>query len=309
MPFATADDGTMLYYADEGAGEAILFLHEYGGDPRSWDPQIDAFAKTNRCITTASRGYAPSGIPDDPDAYSHEIVAEDARAVLDHLGADKAHVVGLSMGAYTGLMLALRHPERVITLTAASGGSGSHPEVNPAYRAESQRLADAIAAADQFPADDFAGGPTRLQLKRKNLAEWERFRDELADHDVTGAAHVMRQIVGARLSLYAFKDQLAALSTPVLFMVGDEDGPGTGHQPVAQTHHAGGRVGGRAEIRAFVEFGRAGRLQPAHQKISPIGGGRKLALAGHVDGGVQRRRPGPRETINAATAFSCLRPA
>lgn len=225
MPFATADDGTMLYYADEGAGEAILFLHEYGGDPRSWDPQIDAFAKTNRCITTASRGYAPSGIPDDPDAYSHEIVAEDARAVLDHLGVDKAHVVGLSMGAYTGLMLALRHPERVITLTAASGGSGSHPEVNPAYRAESQRLADAIAAAGQFPADDFAGGPTRLQLKRKNLAEWERFRDELADHDVTGAAHVMRQIVGARPSLYAFKDQLAALSTPVLFMVGDEDEP------------------------------------------------------------------------------------
>lgn len=225
MPFATADDGTMLYYADEGAGEAILFLHEYGGDPRSWDPQIDAFAKTNRCITTASRGYAPSGIPDDPDAYSHEIVAEDARAVLDHLGIDKAHVVGLSMGAYTGLMLTLRHPGRVITLTAASGGSGSHPEVNPAYRAESQRLADAIQAASRFPADDFAGGPTRLQLKRKNLAEWERFRDELADHDVTGAAHVLRRIVGARPSLYTFKDQLAALSTPVLFMVGDEDEP------------------------------------------------------------------------------------
>ncbi len=225
MPFATTDDGTTLYYADEGVGEAILFLHEYGGDPRSWEPQVEAFSRTNRCIVTASRGYTPSGIPDDPAAYAYDIVAEDARAVLDHLNIDKAHVVGLSMGAYTGLMLALRHPGRVLTLTAASGGSGSHPEDNPGYRAESQRLADAIAGADGFPADDFAGGPTRLQLKRKDIGAWEKFRDELAEHDVTGAAHVLRQIVGGRPSLYTFRDQLAASSTPVLFMVGDEDEP------------------------------------------------------------------------------------
>tara|TARA_R110001592_G_scaffold81299_4_gene241380 strand:+ start:3993 stop:4883 length:891 start_codon:yes stop_codon:yes gene_type:complete len=225
MPFATADDGTMLYYADEGVGETILFLHEYGGDPRSWEPQVEAFSRTNRCIVTASRGYTPSGIPGDPAAYAHDIVAEDARAVLDHLDIDRAHVVGLSMGAYTGLMLALRHPDKVLTLTAASGGSGSHPEDNPGYRAESQRLADAIAAADAFPADDFANGPTRLQLKRKDIGAWEKFRDELAEHDVMGAAHVLRRIVGGRPSLYTFQDQLAASSTPVLFMVGDEDEP------------------------------------------------------------------------------------
>lgn len=225
MPFATADDGTMLYYADEGVGEAILFLHEYGGDPRSWDPQIDAFSKTHRCVATASRGYTPSGIPDDASAYSHQIVAEDARAVLDHLEIEKAHVVGLSMGAYTGLMLALRHPDRVITLTAASGGSGSHPADNPPYRQESQDRADAMLKDGAFPADAFANGPTRLQLKRKNPVEWKRFRDELAEHDVVGAAHVLREIVGGRPSLYTFEDQLAAATTPVLFMVGDEDEP------------------------------------------------------------------------------------
>ena len=225
MPFAPADDGTTLYYADEGVGEPILFLHEYGGDPRSWAPQVEAFSHASRCIVPACRGYAPSGIPDDPAAYAYDIVAEDARAVLDHLNIDKAHVVGLSMGAYTGLMLALRHPGRVITLTAASGGSGSHPEDNPGYRAESQRLAAAMETAGTFPADDFANGPTRLQLKRKDPAAWEKFRDELAEHDVTGAAHVLRRIVGGRPSLYTFRDQLAASSTPVLFMVGDEDEP------------------------------------------------------------------------------------
>ncbi|PIW26319.1 MAG: alpha/beta hydrolase [Rhodospirillales bacterium CG15_BIG_FIL_POST_REV_8_21_14_020_66_15] len=225
MPITTADDGTTLYYEDTGSGEPILFLHEYGGDPRSWQPQVEAFSRTNRCVVTACRGYAPSGVPDDPDAYAYDIVAEDARAVLDHLLIGTAHVVGLSMGAYTGLMLALRHHDRVLTLTAASGGSGSHPEDNPGYRTEAQRLADAMEAAGTFPADDFANGPTRLQLKRKDPAAWDKFRRELAEHDVKGAAHVLRRIVGGRPSLYTFRDQLASSSTPVLFMVGDEDEP------------------------------------------------------------------------------------
>ena len=116
MPQATADDGTPIHYQDKGPtkgpGETILFLHEYGGDPRSWEPQVAAFARTHRCLVPATRGYLPSGIPDDADAYSYEIVAEDARAVLDDAGVERAHVVGLSMGAYTGLMLALRHPGR-----------------------------------------------------------------------------------------------------------------------------------------------------------------------------------------------------
>lgn len=227
MAQATADDGTLIHYQDKGPtkgpGETILFLHEYGGDPRSWEPQVAAFARTHRCLVPATRGYLPSGIPGDADAYSYEIVAEDARAVLDDAGVETAHVVGLSMGAYTGLMLALRHPGRVATLTAASGGSGSHPEINPAFRDEAAGLADAMLAAGTFPADDFANGPTRLQLKRKDLPAWEKFRDELAEHDVTGAAHVLRNIVGGRPSLYTFANQLAALTTPILFLVGDED--------------------------------------------------------------------------------------
>ena len=225
MPYATADDGTRIHYKARGDGEAILFIHEYGGDERSWAPQVKALRKAYRCIVMAARGYKPSDIPDDAAAYGFEIACEDARAVLDAAKVKKAHVVGLSMGAYTGLMLALRHPDRMLSLVAASGGSGSHPRRNPAYRREAATLADAMLTAGRFPAADFAKGPTRLQLKRKDKAAWQTFRDELADHDVPGAAHVLRNIVGARPSLYTFEKDLAACITPVLLMVGDEDEP------------------------------------------------------------------------------------
>lgn len=227
MPHAKADDGTRIHYQDKGnaKGEAILFLHEYAGDPRSWAPQVKALKKHYRCLVPAARGYRPSGIPTADAAYGHDIAAEDARAVLDAAKVKKAHVVGLSMGAYTGLMLALKHSRRVLSLVAASGGSGSHPRRNPKFRLEAAALADAMLAAGRIPAGDYARGPTRLQLRRKDKAAWRRFRDDLADHDVTGAAHVLRNIVGGRPSLYTFEKKLAACRTPVLLMIGDEDDP------------------------------------------------------------------------------------
>jgi len=227
MPHAKADDGTRIHYRDTGKskGEVILFLHEYAGDPRSWAPQVKELKKRYRCLVPAARGYMPSDIPEKDTAYGYDIAAEDARAVLDAAKAKKAHVVGLSMGAYTGLMLALRHPGRVKSLVAASGGSGSHPRHNPGFRLEAAALANAMLAAGGIPAGDYAKGPTRLQLKRKDKAAWRRFRDELAEHDVRGAAHVLRSIVGSRPSLYTFEKELAACTTPVLLMIGDEDDP------------------------------------------------------------------------------------
>lgn len=231
MPQTKADDGTTLDYQDTGTpanvdgSEVILFLHEYAGSPVSWTDQVAAFKKTCRCLIPASRGYPPSDIPDRAEAYGYDIVAEDARAILDAAGVKRAHVVGLSMGAYTGLILAARHPARLASLVAASAGSGSHPPENPGYQEEGARLADEILAAGRFPADDFANGPTRLQLKRKDLPAWNKFRDELANHDIKGAAHVLRNIVSGRPSLYTFEDDFRACSTPILLMCGDEDDP------------------------------------------------------------------------------------
>ena len=115
-----------LYFEDSGgAGSPVLFLHEYAGDHRSWAGQTKALSGSHRCLTASARGYPPSDCPDRPDAYTQDTINGDALAVLDAAGVDKAHIVGLSMGAFTALQLAQFFPERVLSVTAAAGGSGS----------------------------------------------------------------------------------------------------------------------------------------------------------------------------------------
>lgn len=229
MAHVTAKDGTRLYVEEAGpknaTGHPILFLHEYSGDHRSWAPQVKHFSRTHRCIVAAARGYPPSDVPEVAKSYGPGIAADDALAVLDGLGIAKAHVVGLSMGSYTGLLLAMSHPERMTSLLAASGGSGSHPRDNPARLADARKLAAEMRAAGVFPAETYASGPTRMTLKRKNPAGWREFRDHLAEHPVAGAAHVLVEYVAGRPSLYTYEESLKRVTVPTLLMIGDEDDP------------------------------------------------------------------------------------
>src|ERR1017187_8749377 len=125
MPYALTSDKVRLHYEEVGQGTPILFVHEFAGDHRSWEPQLREFGKRYRCIAYAARGYTPSDVPADKDAYSYQHVMRDCVAVLDHLGIDQAHIVGLSMGGYTTLQVALNHPTRVRSMTLAGTGSGS----------------------------------------------------------------------------------------------------------------------------------------------------------------------------------------
>ena len=69
MPMVTTDDGVKLYFEDTGgAGDPILFLHEFGGHHLSWEPQMRYFSRYYRCISYAARGWPPSDVPDSEDA-------------------------------------------------------------------------------------------------------------------------------------------------------------------------------------------------------------------------------------------------
>src|SRR4029077_10298778 len=100
MPHATTPDGVKLYYEEAGSGAPILFVHEFAGDWRSWEPQLRYFSRRYRCIAYSARGYLPSDVPEGLEYYSQERWREDVRAMIDALGLDRAHVVGLSMGAF-----------------------------------------------------------------------------------------------------------------------------------------------------------------------------------------------------------------
>src|SRR3954451_4904246 len=100
MPHATADDGVRLYYEEAGSGTPLIFVHEFAGDHRSWEPQIRHFSRRYRCVVYDARGYPPSDVPTDESQYGQVRAVEDLLAVLDAVGADRAHVVGNSMGGF-----------------------------------------------------------------------------------------------------------------------------------------------------------------------------------------------------------------
>ena len=224
MTYVTARDGTRLHVEEDGTGTPILFIHEFAGDHRSWEPQVSHFRARNRCIVYAARGYPPSDVPKELDAYSQQHAVEDALAVLDGVGIERAHVVGLSMGGFCALHLGLQSPERTISLVVAGCGYGAAPDSQDRFRRESTAIAEAFrtdGAAQVAPR--YAVGPTRVQLQNHNPDAWERFVAQLAEHDSTGAALTMLGVQTRRPSLYAMRDELAALHVPTLILVGDED--------------------------------------------------------------------------------------
>ena len=157
MPTITAGDGVALHAESTGTGAPLLFIHEFAGDHRSWEPQVRFFSGGYRCITYAARGYPPSDVPEDRTAYSQERAVADAVAVLDGLGVSRAHVAGLSMGGFTALHLALRHPGRVVSAVVAGAGYGAQPERQEAFRAECEVIASAFETEGAVP----CGSPLR----------------------------------------------------------------------------------------------------------------------------------------------------
>ena len=213
-----------LHWEESGAGTPILFVHEFAGDHRSWAPQVRHFARAHRCITYAARGYVPSDVPPDVASYSQARAMEDAITVLDAARVEAAHVVGLSMGGFATLHVVLAHPERVTSAVIAGVGYGSQPERQEQFRKESNAIADAFASTGSAAvAEGYAVGPARVQLQNKNPDAWRAFRQALAEHDATGSANTMRGVQAARPSLYAMREQLRAVRTPVLILAGDED--------------------------------------------------------------------------------------
>ncbi len=224
MAYATAGDGIRLYYEEAGSGTPILFVHEFGGNHWSWEPQISAFSRRHRCVTFAARGFAPSDIPENVDAYSQEQAADDIIHVMDGADIDRAHIVGLSMGGFACLHAAIRHPERVLSVVAAGAGYGAELEHDAYFKNVSEQVAQNFEArgAAAF-APTYAEGASRVQFQAKDPRGWALFAERLGRHSDRGAANTMRGVQARRPSLYTLETAFRDLAAPVLVMVGDED--------------------------------------------------------------------------------------
>src|SRR5215470_11219212 len=81
MPHLTTDDHVRLYYEEVGSGVPVVFVHEFAGDYRSWEPQLRHFGSAYRCIAYNARGFPPSDVPGDGERYSQDRARDDIRAV------------------------------------------------------------------------------------------------------------------------------------------------------------------------------------------------------------------------------------
>jgi pimeloyl-ACP methyl ester carboxylesterase len=117
MP-VTDGSGVPIHYDLAGSGPPLVLLHGFVGDSTSWRHAgyVDVLASQFTLVLVDGRGRGRSGKPHDPAMYATQHLAADVLAVLDDLGADRAGFWGHSLGGRVGLLLAIRHPDRLRAL-------------------------------------------------------------------------------------------------------------------------------------------------------------------------------------------------
>ena len=226
MTHLTTDDGVKLYFEETGTGSPVVFVHEFAGDHRSWEPQLRHFGQRYRCIAYAARGYPPSDVPESPDRYSQNRATDDIAAILDALKIDKAHIVGLSMGGFATLHFGFRHPKRAKSLVVAGVGYGAEKDQQGKFRGEVEAVAQALReqGMEKF-AEKYAYGPTRVQFENKDPRGFAEFKKQLGEHSALGSANTQLGVQGQRPSLYDLVEDMRRLTIPTLVLTGDEDWP------------------------------------------------------------------------------------
>lgn len=223
MPTARVN-GIELYYEDTGRGTPLVWSHEFGGDHRSWAPQVRHFARRHRVITYNHRGYPPSEVPKAAAAYSQDLLVEDLRQLIEHLGLGPVHLAGCSMGANVARDLAIAHPALTRSLILVGAGAGS---VSREQFLESQAATAAALEREGIAAlvRNLERLPARAAFREKDPDGFAEFLRHVADHDAQACAHLVREVMSKRRTVAQSEAGLRALRVPTLVMVGDQDAP------------------------------------------------------------------------------------
>ena len=231
-------NGARIYYEVEGAGDPVVLIHAGVANLRMWDDQVAALRDSYRMIRYDTRGFGRT----ETDAVEFSNRA-DIAAVLDHLGEESAHVVGLSRAGSIALDFALEYPDRVRTLVVAAGGISGYesPDESPM---ETFEAAEKLYEAKDWPsladweADYWTNGPgqpaDRVSAVRAKVHDWV-LTNYVAEKE-EGKPQVLDPPAVGRL---------AELRPPLLVMLGTLDDPGTSE---SMRHLADAVPGARLEV-------------------------------------------------------------
>ena len=214
-----AVDGGDLYYEVEGAGEALVLIHGFLGNLRMWDFQAQALTRSYRVVRCDMRGFGRSTTEHVEFAYWADVAA-----LLDHLGVDRAHVVGQSFGGSIALDLALAQPARVATLTSVAGGIGGYrPDLGPEEDSvpwtdmdrlwDEKKWGELAELETQVWVDGWGQPTTRVSRTLRNSVKGDVFSTYAAENE-----EGLPQPLEPRAA-----DRLGELTVPVLVMIGTLD--------------------------------------------------------------------------------------
>ena len=204
-----------LAYERAGAGPLVVFLHGIGGNRTNWAAQLDTLADQFCAVAGDARGYGDSG--DGPEPLRFGDFADDVVRLLDHLGAERAHLVGLSMGGMIAQDVAARHAERLATLTlvdSSSGFGGVRAEARDEFLARRlEPLERGLTPADIAPAlvEVLVSGGASAAVK-------EQVRASVGALRKGPYIQALHAIVTTD-----FRSALGGIAVPTLVVVGEED--------------------------------------------------------------------------------------
>ena len=223
QPIKLLVNGVELHYIEQGQGEPLILLHGGIGDYRSWEPQMKAFSQHYRVISYSRRYNYPNNNPLTAKNHSAYVEANDLAAFIRKLKLGRVHLVGTSIGAFTALVLAVKHPEMVRSLVLAEPPVHQWvrdtPDGEAIYREFMTTIHEPAAAA--FKAGDDKGA---MRIFVNGLSGTSSF-DNLSPESLAAIMQNSRFFKAITLSADPYpnlsKDKVKRLSIPILIVTGE----------------------------------------------------------------------------------------